>query len=86
MPAILVHTFDHEYSHHSQQSRTLLADGLSDGEIARRLYISTKTASVHVSNILAKLNMTSRTEVVTWAVPRAWSPPGRPGKRRRGAP
>jgi len=50
--------FDHEYSHHSQQSRTLLAEGLSNGEIARRLYISTKTASVNVSNILAKLNMT----------------------------
>jgi DNA-binding NarL/FixJ family response regulator len=46
----------------------LLADGLSNGEIARRLYISTKTASVHVSNILAKLGMTSRTEVATWAV------------------
>ena len=60
--------FDHEYSHHSQQSRTLLAEGLSNGEIARRLYISTKTASVHVSNILAKLDMTSRTEVAAWAV------------------
>ncbi|MFL5793847.1 MAG: response regulator transcription factor [Actinomycetota bacterium] len=47
---------------------TLLAEGLSNGEIARRLYISTKTASVHVSNILAKLNMTSRIEVATWAV------------------
>ena len=47
---------------------TLLAEGCSNGEIARRLYISTKTASVHVSNILAKLNMTSRTEVATWAV------------------
>ena len=47
---------------------TLLAEGCSNGEIARRLYISTKTASVHVSNILAKLDMTSRTEVATWAV------------------
>ncbi|HWD46642.1 MAG TPA: response regulator transcription factor, partial [Actinomycetota bacterium] len=46
----------------------LLADGLSNGEIARRLYISTKTASVHVSNILAKLGMASRAEVAAWAV------------------
>jgi DNA-binding NarL/FixJ family response regulator len=68
--------FDHEYSHHSQQSRTLLAEGLSNGEIARRLYISTKTASVHVSNILAKLNMTYRTEVATWAVRTGLVPPG----------
>ena len=67
--------FDHEYSHHSQQSRTLLAEGLSNGEIARRLYISTKTASVHVSNILAKLGMTSRTEVATWAVRSGLVPP-----------
>jgi DNA-binding NarL/FixJ family response regulator len=55
---------------------TLLAEGLSNGEIARRLYTSTKTASVHVSNILAKLNMTSRTEVATWAVRSGLVPPG----------
>jgi DNA-binding NarL/FixJ family response regulator len=55
---------------------TLLAEGLSNGEIAHRLYISTKTASVHVSNILAKLNMSSRTEVATWAVRSGLVPPG----------
>jgi DNA-binding NarL/FixJ family response regulator len=36
--------------------------------VARRLYISTKTASVHVSNILGKLGMASRAEVAAWAV------------------
>jgi len=46
----------------------LLAEGCSNGEIARRLYISTKTASVHVSNILAKLGMASRAEVAAWVV------------------
>jgi DNA-binding CsgD family transcriptional regulator/tetratricopeptide (TPR) repeat protein len=56
----------------------LLAEGLSNGEIARRLYISTKTASVHVSNILAKLEMTSRTEVATWAVRSGLVPPAGP--------
>jgi DNA-binding NarL/FixJ family response regulator len=45
----------------------LVAEGLSNGEIARRLYISTKTASVHVSNILAKLGMSSRAQVAAWA-------------------
>ena len=38
------------------------------GQIAQRLYISTKTAAVHVSNILAKLGMASRAEVAAWAV------------------
>ena len=38
----------------------LLRDGLSNAEIARILYISEKTASVHVSNILRKLGVTSR--------------------------
>ena len=46
----------------------LLAEGLSNAEVARRLYISTKTAAVHVSNILAKLGMASRAEVAAWAV------------------
>src|SRR5829696_882558 len=53
----------------------LLAEGCSNGEIARRLYISTKTASVHVSNILAKLAMTSRAEVAAWAVRSGLVPP-----------
>jgi DNA-binding NarL/FixJ family response regulator len=49
------------------EAAALLAEGLSNGEIARRLFISAKTASVHVSNILAKLGMASRAEVAAWA-------------------
>jgi DNA-binding CsgD family transcriptional regulator/tetratricopeptide (TPR) repeat protein len=45
----------------------LVAQGLSNGEIGRKLFISTKTASVHVSNILAKLHMTSRSQIAAWA-------------------
>jgi DNA-binding CsgD family transcriptional regulator len=40
----------------------LLADGRSNAQIAKTLYISPKTASVHVSNILAKLAVTGRVE------------------------
>jgi DNA-binding CsgD family transcriptional regulator len=45
----------------------LVAEGHSNGQIATSLYISPKTASVHVSNILAKLDVSSRTEAATVA-------------------
>jgi DNA-binding NarL/FixJ family response regulator len=41
----------------------LVAAGLSDGEIADRLFISKKTASVHVANIKSKLEASSRVEI-----------------------
>jgi DNA-binding NarL/FixJ family response regulator len=40
----------------------LVSHGLSNKEIATRLFISAKTASVHVSNILRKTGAASRTE------------------------
>jgi len=40
----------------------LLALGSTNGEIAAELFISTKTASVHVSNILRKLRVANRIE------------------------
>jgi DNA-binding CsgD family transcriptional regulator len=46
----------------------LLAEGLTNSQLAERLFISPRTAAVHVSNILAKLGMSSRTEVAAWAV------------------
>ncbi|HEV2633706.1 MAG TPA: AAA family ATPase [Actinocrinis sp.] len=45
----------------------LVTEGLSNGQIAARLYIATKTVSVHVSNILAKLGVSSRTEAAALA-------------------
>lgn len=45
----------------------LVASGMTNGQVASRLFISTKTASVHVSNILAKLGATNRTEAVDLA-------------------
>ncbi|WP_188836686.1 helix-turn-helix transcriptional regulator [Flexivirga endophytica] len=45
----------------------LVAEGMTNGQIAGKLFISTKTASVHVSNILAKLGAANRTEAVDLA-------------------
>jgi DNA-binding NarL/FixJ family response regulator len=47
---------------------TLVAAGFSNPQIAERLFISVKTASVHVSHILDKLGVTSRTEAATVGV------------------
>ncbi len=45
----------------------LVADGRSNRQVAEELFISTKTASTHVSNILAKLGVTSRVQAATAA-------------------
>ncbi|MEO3829461.1 AAA family ATPase [Actinomadura sp. B10D3] len=45
----------------------LVAEGRSNRDIAEELFISVKTASVHVSNILGKLEVTSRGEAAATA-------------------
>ena len=45
----------------------LLGAGLSNREIARKLFISPATAARHVANILAKLGFSSRSQVAVWA-------------------
>jgi predicted ATPase/DNA-binding CsgD family transcriptional regulator len=44
----------------------LVADGLSNKQIAARLFISDRTAATHVGNILNKLGLNSRAQVATW--------------------
>jgi two-component system, NarL family, response regulator LiaR len=46
----------------------LLAQGLANKEIARQLAIGEKTVKTHVSNILAKLGVQSRTQAALYAV------------------
>ena len=45
----------------------LVAEGRTNGEIGRQLFITTKTVSVHVSRILSKLGASGRTEAAAIA-------------------
>ncbi len=46
----------------------MIADGLSNQEIADKLTISVKTVERHRANIMSKLNLHSRTELVKYAI------------------
>lgn len=50
-----------------RQVIVLVADGYTNQQIATRLRVSERTARTHVSNILAKLGLTSRTQAAIWA-------------------
>ncbi|MEY2416363.1 MAG: hypothetical protein QOH53_1697 [Ilumatobacteraceae bacterium] len=59
---------DGELTPREREVASLIAEGLTNGQLAERLYISPKTAAVHVSNILMKLGLGGRAEVAAWAV------------------
>jgi DNA-binding NarL/FixJ family response regulator len=56
----------------------LIAQGYSNRAIAETLVVSQRTASTHVSNILGKLGLTSRTQIAAWAIERGLAQPGIP--------
>ncbi len=58
----------HDLTSRERQVLALMAQGLTNPEIADRLTISLSTVKTHVSTIIAKLGVSSRTEAATTAV------------------
>ena len=51
-----------------------IARGVTNREIGEALYISANTVNFHVKNILSKLHLRNRAEVVAWAIEHGISP------------
>jgi non-specific serine/threonine protein kinase len=58
----------HMLSEREQEVAAALAQGLTNEEIAGKLYIVVKTVEKHVSSILSKLGFRNRAEIAAWAV------------------
>lgn len=59
----------------------LLGAGLTNTEIASRLYVSPKTAGHDISSILSKLHLRSRTEAATFALRHVSDAPAEPAPK-----
>ncbi|MBE3584326.1 MAG: response regulator transcription factor [Limnochordaceae bacterium] len=57
----------YELSNRELEVLRLIAEGLSNMEIAEKLVVSTKTVKGHVSNILSKLQLQDRTQAAVYA-------------------
>jgi DNA-binding NarL/FixJ family response regulator len=62
----------------------LVAEGLSNAEIARQLDVSERTVHAHLRAVYSKIGVRSRTEATRYALDRDLLAPGwpRPGRRR----
>jgi DNA-binding NarL/FixJ family response regulator len=54
-------------SKREREVAAMIASGMTNKEIAQRLFIAERTAEGHVERIRNKLGVRSRTEVATWA-------------------
>jgi len=62
-----------------QEIAALVAESLTNSQIARRLIISSRTVDAHIASIYGKLGISSRVHLVTWLGARSGGPPGDSG-------
>ncbi|MFG2004048.1 helix-turn-helix transcriptional regulator [Spirillospora sp. NPDC048911] len=74
-PPVSYDRCDFDLTRREREVVALLAQGLSNGQIAQALFISTKTASVHVSAILRKFGVTTRVQAAAVAKESGFAPP-----------
>jgi non-specific serine/threonine protein kinase len=53
----------------------LVAEALTNRQLAARPVITERTAATHIEHILAKLALTSRVQIGLWAAERGLGPP-----------
>ncbi|MBI2917083.1 MAG: response regulator transcription factor [Chloroflexi bacterium] len=59
-----------------QEVLELLGQGLTNLEIARRLFVSQGTVSTHVYRLLQKLHLKNKAEAIAYAARHSRHPPG----------
>ncbi len=78
-PQSATRTHPHKLTEREAEILALMAKGFRNSEIADRLYLSAKTVDHHVSSVLSKLGLRTRTEAaaefVRWTVTQSQEPP-----------
>ena len=71
-------------SEREREIARLIADGISNREVAQRLFIAENTVKVHVKNILKKLELRNRQQLAAYTVLQNWATAGEGNAQKNG--
>lgn len=74
-------SFDHDLTRREVEILCLVAEGHSNSQLARMLWVTEQTVKFHLSNIYRKLNVANRTEASRWAQLHGLLPNDREGQQ-----